>query len=109
MSVLFTFHIEARKEVYDQINRIVLGEAWFTPLLYSVHYAAAPKKVRNLDRLVGWDGKMDLRELWIAPRAEVDPRQGTPGAHAYLGPRAKIAAYTSPHPNGTRSALGRDE
>ncbi len=61
------YDIEARKEVYNEINRTVLSEAWFTPLLYAVNYAAAPRKVRNLDRLMGWDGKMDLREIWLDP------------------------------------------
>ena len=36
------------------------------PLIYGVNYAAAPLRVRNLDRLMGWDGKMRLREIWIA-------------------------------------------
>ena len=35
------------------------------PLLYGVNYAAAPAKVRNLDRLMGWDGKMTLKEVWL--------------------------------------------
>ena len=59
------YDLEARKQVYNEINETVLGEAWFVPLLYGVNYAAAPKKVRNLDRLMGWDGKMTLREIWL--------------------------------------------
>ena len=59
------YETEARKQVYDAINEIVLGEAWFVPLLYGVNYAAAPHKVHNLDRLMGWDGKMNLREIWV--------------------------------------------
>ena len=35
------------------------------PFLYGVTYAAAPGKVRNLDRLMGWDGKMNLKEIWL--------------------------------------------
>ena len=49
----------------DELNALILREAWFTPLLYGVNYAAAPQRVRNLDRLMGWDGKMDLREIWL--------------------------------------------
>ena len=59
---------EARKQVYNEINKTVLGEAWFVPLLYGVNYAAAPRRVRNLDRLMGWDGKMALREIWVDER-----------------------------------------
>ena len=54
-----------RKRVYKELNALVLREAWFTPLLYSVNFAAAPSRVRNLDRLMGWDGKMNLREIWL--------------------------------------------
>ena len=60
------YETAARKQVYNALNEIVLGEAWFVPMLYGVNYAAAPHKVRNLDRLMGWDGKMNLREIWIA-------------------------------------------
>jgi len=59
------YDVDARRKVYNEINETVLGEAWFVPLLYGVNYAAAPHKVRNLDRLMGWDGKMALREIWI--------------------------------------------
>ncbi len=56
---------EARKQVYIDLNRTVLGEAWFTPLLYGVTYAAAPRRVRNLDQLMGWDGKMNFVNIWL--------------------------------------------
>ena len=56
---------EARKQVYVELNRTVLGEAWFTPLLYGVTYAAAPRRVRNLDQLMGWDGKMNFVNIWL--------------------------------------------
>ena len=59
------YAMEDRREVYGEIDRIVLGEAWFTPVLYGVNYAAAPKKVRGIERLMGWDGKMRLGEIWI--------------------------------------------
>ena len=54
-----------RREVYKRLNEIVLMESWYVPLLYSTNYAAAPHKVGNLDRLMGWDAKMNFRELWI--------------------------------------------
>jgi peptide/nickel transport system substrate-binding protein len=59
------YAVSERKVVYDELNALILREAWFTPLLYGVNYAAAPQRVRNLDRLMGWDGKMDLREIWL--------------------------------------------
>ena len=60
------YDIPARRRVYLELNDIVLREAWFVPLIYGVNYATAPLRVRNLDRLMGWDGKMNLREIWIA-------------------------------------------
>lgn len=59
------YDLADRKAVYDQLAAKVLEEAWYVPLLYDVNYAAAPKRVHNLDRLMGFDGKMNLRELWI--------------------------------------------
>jgi|TARA_Y100000310_G_scaffold281529_4_gene302058 peptide/nickel transport system substrate-binding protein len=59
------YDVQERKGVYRKLDEVVLGEAWYVPLLYGVSYAAAPRKVRNLDRLMGWDGKMALREIWL--------------------------------------------
>lgn len=59
------YDIDERKKVYRQIDQIVLGEAWYVPLLYGVTYAAAPQKVQNLDTLIANDGKMNLREIWL--------------------------------------------
>ncbi len=59
------YAIADRQRVYRELNALVLDEAWFVPLLYGVNYAAAPRKVRNLDQLMGWDGKMTLRNIWI--------------------------------------------
>ena len=66
------YDVAARKPVYLELNDLVLREAWFVPLIYGVTYAAAPLRVRNLDRLMGWDGKMNLREIWIADRQDGD-------------------------------------
>ena len=60
------YDLDARKAIYSRINETVLGEAWFVPLLYGVNYATATRRVRNLDRLMGWDGKMNVREIWMA-------------------------------------------
>jgi ABC-type transport system substrate-binding protein len=54
-----------RKRIYHELNALILREAWYVPLLYATSYPAAPKKVRNLDRLIGWDGKIFLREIWL--------------------------------------------
>ncbi len=59
------YELAARKAVYHELNTIVLNEAWYVPLLYGVNYATAPRKVRNLERLMGWDGKMNLRLIWL--------------------------------------------
>ena len=59
------YALEDRRQVYSELNALILEEAWFVPLLYGVTYAAAPAKVRNLDRLMGWDGKMNLKEIWL--------------------------------------------
>lgn len=60
------YELAARKAVYQELNAIVLDEAWYVPLLYGVNYAAAPHKVRNLERLMGSDGKMNLRRIWLS-------------------------------------------
>ena len=67
------YDLAARKRTYLELNDLVLREAWFVPLIYGVNYAAAPLRVRNLDRLMGWDGKMSLREIWIADGRGDDP------------------------------------
>ncbi|MEM7018942.1 MAG: ABC transporter substrate-binding protein [Pseudomonadota bacterium] len=59
------YSIEERTPVYHKLNALVLQEAWYVPMLYSVNYAAAPQKIQNLERLMGWDGKMFLRDIWI--------------------------------------------
>ena len=59
------YHLPDRLRVYRELNALVLREAWFVPLLYGINYAAAPRRVRNLDRLMGWDAKMNLREIWM--------------------------------------------
>ncbi|MEE2777434.1 MAG: ABC transporter substrate-binding protein [Acidobacteriota bacterium] len=60
------YDVAERRAVYRQIDEIVLGEAWYMPLLYSVIYAAAPADVGNLDQLMGWDAKMSLKTLYLA-------------------------------------------
>jgi len=59
------YEIGERKAVYNEINRTVLGEAWLVPLLYGVNYAAALRKIGNLDLLMGWDGKMDVSRIYF--------------------------------------------
>jgi peptide/nickel transport system substrate-binding protein len=59
------YEVAERKKAYRRIDEIVLGEAWFVPLLYAVTYAAAGGRVQNLDTLIANDGKMNLRELWL--------------------------------------------
>ncbi len=59
------YDVAERKKVYRKVDEVVLGEAWYVPLLYAVTYAAANGKVQNLDTLICNDGKMNLRELWL--------------------------------------------
>jgi ABC-type transport system substrate-binding protein len=59
------YDTDKRKELYARINDYELGQVLWRPMLYSVTYAAAPKKVQNLGTLLTWDGKMSLRNLWI--------------------------------------------
>lgn len=59
------YDTDARRDVYHELNQKVIDDAWFVPFVYAVTYAAAPKRVRNLDRLMGWDAKMNLREIWL--------------------------------------------
>ena len=60
------YELQERKAVYHELNAKILDEAWQVPILYGVNYAAAPRKVRNLDRLMGWDGKMNLKRIWLS-------------------------------------------
>jgi peptide/nickel transport system substrate-binding protein len=59
------YDVADRKLVYDELNALVLDEAWYVPLVYGVFHAAAPKKVSNLDTLISWDGKMNIRHIWF--------------------------------------------
>jgi peptide/nickel transport system substrate-binding protein len=59
------YDIAERKAVYGELNALVLDEAWYVPLIYGVFHAAAPKKVSNLDTLMSWDGKMNVRHIWF--------------------------------------------
>ncbi|NKB99149.1 MAG: hypothetical protein GKR90_11745 [Pseudomonadales bacterium] len=60
-----SYDLATRRDIYHELNALILKEALFVPLLYSTTYAAAPRKVQNLDRLMGWDGKMFVREIWL--------------------------------------------
>ena len=59
------YKTEDRRKTYLKLNEIILREAWFVPLLYGVNHLAGPKKVRNIDRVMGWDGKMNFRYVWL--------------------------------------------
>ena len=60
-----TYDQDKRKEIYRRVNDLVLGQTTWHPLLYGVTYAAAPKKVQNLNTLIAWDGRINVKELWI--------------------------------------------
>lgn len=60
-----TYDQAKRKDIYKKVDDVILGQGLWKPLLYGVTYAAAPKKVQNLDALIAWDGKMSLKNIWI--------------------------------------------
>ncbi len=62
-----TYDQAKRKEIYNRINDYEVGQVLWHPMLYSVTHAAAPKKVQNLKTLIGFDGKMSLKQIWIKP------------------------------------------
>ena len=59
------YETSKRRETYLKLNEIILREAWFVPLIYSVNHLAGPKQVQNIDRVMGWDGKMNFRYVWL--------------------------------------------
>ena len=60
-----TYDQAKRKEIYNKVNDAMLSEVLWDPLLYSVSYAAAPKKVQNMKTLLAADGKIVLKYIWI--------------------------------------------
>ena len=59
------YETSKRRETYLKLNEIILQEAWFVPLVYAVNHLAGPKHVQNIDRVMGWDGKMNFRYVWL--------------------------------------------
>lgn len=60
-----TYDQEKRKEIYKNLNSYILDNALWQPLIYSTTYAAAPVKVQNLRTLIGPDGRMQVKNLWM--------------------------------------------
>ncbi len=54
-----------RRPIYRQVDEIVLGEAWITPLVYRVTYACAPAKVMGIADVLDFNGRMALSRLWL--------------------------------------------
>ena len=59
------YETSERRETYLKLNKIILQEAWYVPLIYAVNHLAGPKKVQNMDQVMGWDGKMNFRYVWL--------------------------------------------
>ena len=55
-----------RIAAYRELDALIIDKAWFVSVLYGTTYAAAPVKVHNLDRLMAFDAKMDLRRIWLS-------------------------------------------
>ena len=62
-----TYDQAKRKEIYNKVNDIELGQALWDPLLYAVTYTAAAKKVQNIPSLTTADAKMDFKYIWLKP------------------------------------------
>ena len=60
-----TIDIAKRKAIYRKVDEIVLGEAWYVPLLYGVSYAAAHRRVMGMNGVFGWDAKLNLHQIWL--------------------------------------------
>lgn len=60
-----TVDIPRRKQIYRQVDEIVLGKAMMVPLIYGVTYAAAQKAVMGVENVFGWDAKMYLHRMWL--------------------------------------------
>ena len=60
-----TYDQNKRKAIYSKVNNIMVGQVLWHPLLYGVTYAAAPKKIQNMDKLLAADGKMAFKYIWI--------------------------------------------
>ena len=60
-----TYDIKARKDAYRRVNEIILGDAYYVPMIYGVTFTVAPTKVQGLDTLYSWDAKFLLKELWM--------------------------------------------
>jgi len=60
-----TLDVAKRKQIYRQVDEIVLGQALMVPMIYGVYHAAAHKRVGNIDTMFGWDAKMYLHRIWL--------------------------------------------
>lgn len=60
-----TYDQEERKKIYARINEIVLGEAYFVPMLYGTAFVGFRKPVQNTGTLFGGEAKWRLKELWL--------------------------------------------
>lgn len=60
-----TYDPAKRTEIYRRVTDMVLMQANWQPLLYGNFFVAAPKKIQNMNTFIAWDGRMQLKELWI--------------------------------------------
>jgi ABC-type transport system substrate-binding protein len=60
-----TYDQTKRTEIYRRVTDMVLMQANWQPLLYGNFFVAAPKKIQNMNTFIAWDGRMQLKELWI--------------------------------------------
>lgn len=60
-----TIDPEKRRAIYRRIDEIALGEAWITPLVYGVTYAAAHRHVMGMEEVFSYDARMYLHRMWL--------------------------------------------
>ena len=60
-----TIDPERRRAIYRKIDEIALGEAWVTPLIYGVTYAAAHRHVMGMEEVFSYDARMYLHRMWL--------------------------------------------
>lgn len=61
-----TYDIDKRRPMYQRMSDMVLAQALWNPLVYNVLYAAASKKVGNVDSFITRvEGRYSVKELWL--------------------------------------------
>jgi peptide/nickel transport system substrate-binding protein len=60
-----TYDRNERKAYYDRIAQLAVDQVFHVYSFYGVAYSAAPKRVQNLNTLIGAEGKQRYKDLWV--------------------------------------------